>query len=257
MGDDGVTARWALFGDDDPALIIAGHSHAYSLMISRHLRPAGIRAAVAYSTPEVSGPPGDADYWQLVADSAVARILAICWNGNQHNVGFLIEQDPPVRVAGSGDGLPIIPRSELRALWEPSFDELRAFVPSLDASTEVYLLGTPPPKSDDFVASALASEEFFLSQARLAGLAVEDIVVTPAATRVALWRALQEQLAQVAVELGATFVPVPSAAIDADGTLLLEYCQLDVTHANAAYGVLVWAQLQSISDSSRWAQAVS
>ena len=91
---------------------------------------------------------------------------------------------------------------------------------------------TPPPKSDDVVRAALATEPFFLEQAAQLGYSPSDLQITPEVTRVALWRVLRDLLREVAESGGATFVPVPEAAYDERGLLLPELDAGDVTHAN-------------------------
>jgi hypothetical protein len=240
-----------LFGDGDPLLVAGGHSHTACLIIAMNEGRVDLvaqRCAVAFTSDWV--PPTTDAYWDYLVGQSAGRTVAILWSGNEHNGRFLLQQKPPFRVFDPEGGEELgpeqgawVPRTELRELWSPTFDGLRAVVGRLTPVANVLLMGTPPPKSEALVRAALATEPFFLEQAAQLGYQPGDLLITPEATRVSLWRVLRDLLREVAEIGGATYVPVPAGTYDERGLLLPEFDAGDVTHANGAYGAMVWAQL--------------
>jgi hypothetical protein len=211
-----------------------------------------MRAGVCYAQDPHLHRLGDSEYWDFVVDSAPGRVVAVVWNGNQHNADFLIESRPPVRVATEqSDGTDTaavtwVPQELLRARWRPTNDDLEQVLRRLvPVARQVLVVGTPPPKPDAFVSGVLHSEPHFVTVARELGLDPRDAPVTPGPTRLALWSVVQDMLADSAAATGATFVPVPDAAVDEDGYLREVLATSDATHANTAYAHLVW---QAIAD---------
>ena len=240
-----------VYGSPDPWLVVSGHSHATCLLAAQH---AGLhdsvaaRDAIAY-TSDWLAPTNDA-YWDFVVEQTAGRTVAILWSGNEHNGMYLIKQKPPFRVydAKARYELPDdegmwISRSTFKTLWAPTFAPLSALVERLAQQSRVLLVGTPPPKSDVLVSKALVNEPHFIAIAERLGYPADQLEVTPAITRVALWRVLDELLQEVAATTGATYVPIPPSCADEDGVLLPDYDNGDATHSNAAYGALVWQQL--------------
>ena len=251
---DQSPARWKVYGDQDPQILAGGHSHVYSMLaaLDQGRGPAEYRAAVAYSADLAGGPPGDPHYWDLLAKVGAGRRVVIVWNGNQHNAGFLLSPDPPFRVfsplaeAGPEEGA-WVAQEVLREYWRPTFSELTDVLKSLVPVARVGVVGTPPPKSDLVVRQSLAQEIFFLDRARELGVDVADLRITPQAVRLAMWHVIQDALEEIATEVGAAFIPVPTTAVDGDGTLSAEFCAPDATHANVNYGALMWKTISTSS----------
>ncbi len=243
--------RWRLYGADDPNVIAGGQSHVVSLMtaLDEDLYPAGLRAAVAYAADFAAGPSDDDDYWDFLAHAGAGRTVAVVWDGNQHNTAFLLSPEPPFRVYTStvcepgGEQGVWIPQEMVRDFWSASFDRLGDVLALLSRVAQVLVLGTPPPKSDQIVRATLASDPYWAVVARELGLELDNVSVTPAAVRVALWRVLQDLTRDQAGKAGATFIPVPASAMSSDDLLLDCYGNPDVTHANSAYGELMWREI--------------
>lgn len=249
------SAPFQLFGDSDPTLVVGGHSHAAAMMrafTAGLTDPEAERVAVAY-TDDWSA-PSTADYFDFLVEATAGRTVAFSFSGNEHNAWFLLKRRPPFRVydpearyeLGDEEGI-WVARSTFRRLWTGSFELLHEMLPRLSERSEVLVLATPPPKSDDLVRKALTSEPHFLQQAAELGYPADELEVTPAITRVALWRVLDELLQEKTEAAGATFVPIPDGTTDEDGVLLPEFDFGDATHANAAYGALVWKQLHHVA----------
>ena len=105
------------------------------------------------------------------------------------------------------------------------------------------MLATPPPKRDALVVAALYREPFFASKAKELGVGVDTVRLTAERDRLAMWRVTQDLLRHHQVKNGAEFLPVPPEAMDSEGFLRPECAYHDVSHANAAYGALVWSAL--------------
>lgn len=208
--------------------------------------PAGYTTAVVLDTERRSSSFLDDEYWDLLALAAAGKTIGILWNGNQHNASFLLEPTPAFRLVhpGStpaGNGM-WIPRGVLREFWTSSFDELKAALPRLTSVADVFLIGTPPPKTDELIRSVIQKDPYFIAQAAALGMDLASVAVTQRSTRIAMWALLQEMLEQCAREFGATFVPVPSDVMDDEGILLDRYSALDATHANVDYGARMWGE---------------
>lgn len=244
--------RWALYGAQDAEVVVAGHSHAYALMRGALHPPAsaGRRRAVAYSAPVTAGAPAGDDYWRFVAECGTAEVIAVVWNGNQHNVDFLFEQSPPLHVlrAGHGHGdapsdAVWVPRSMMAAHFRPTVDELAAVLDRLRASARVVVVGTPAPKPSAHVRGSIASDPHFAS-ILAASPADRQPEVARDELRLALWEITQEMLRECAASAGVEHLPIPAASIDESGLLLPAFSAPDSTHANPDYGDLVWIELE-------------
>jgi hypothetical protein len=217
-----------------------------------HLLPDALQSRVAVldvrgrtlPAPGAYFPNADADYFLLL--SRAQTTTALVWEGNQHNSRFLLV-DPPFTVVGPERRLPecvqepVVPYRMVRALFELDLQPLELFLASHPDPASVFVLGTPPPKAEAELRAGLAKE--FRRRLDSYGLTPEEAPLLDAATRVASWKAIQESMASIAERAGATFVRVPAAARNEDGTLRAELCASDATHSNADYGVLMWREL--------------
>lgn len=187
------------------------------------------------------------DYWPSLAEQT-GRTTAVLWNGNQHNVSLLLTEEPLTVVSPRADAPPVVrgrvvPYRMVMALWEPSLEGLRDFVTTHPDPASVIVVGTPPPKPDAQVRAGIAVEQHFVELLAAAGFTPRTAPVTETATRVASWDALQDAMREIAVAAGAGWMGVPDAARTDEGTLRPEYCEVDATHANPAYGLLMWRLL--------------
>jgi hypothetical protein len=109
---------------------------------------------------------------------------------------------------------------------------------------QVVVLGTPPPKkSDELLRSRLGAERYFWHMALSLGVDLEHVALTSSPVRAKMWAAIQDLLAKAASEHSCRFLPSP-AECAIDGCYLDErFAAPDVTHANAAYGSVVWEKL--------------
>jgi GT2 family glycosyltransferase len=236
----GSSPHW--FGSSSPTLLVAGHSHRYAFI--DYFNRSGQRAPVAIleSTSSINADPDP--YWGMAVETARERglPLAVVWDGNQHNIHFLLESEerfsvfPATGPWEDGHRRPLMPRSLIREFFAPSLGPLRIVLAG-SAGAKVVLIGTPPPKPDDHVNARIQEEALFVEAAERLGMTASTLRVTPLAIRVELWRITQEMLRALAHEFGTTFVGVPDRALSG-GALAAELSYRDATHANG-----LWAEL--------------
>lgn len=244
-GEGATAPQFALhFGGTAPEIIIAGHSHALSMV--RAMSAGSLpEIAFAYTANLADGPSLDDAYWEFVARSSANRVVAISWNGNQHHASFLIAPDPgialwsPARstvVRGAAGTSILVPRSALRQHWEWSFLQLHTALDMLRACRQVVVLETPPPKRDATVRANLASEVWFAQVADELGIAVADLPLCDEKVRYAMWEVVRDTTTEIADEHGVETIRVPRELLDGDGYLLPEFSAADATHANDEFG---------------------
>lgn len=243
-----AAAEWEWLGAGQPRVAVAGHSHraAYRAAIREGL--------VTWATTLEPTPPKvgalsvpDPLYWYAAVHYRV-EVLALAWLGNQHHQHFLLEQGTPLRLYDTQDGSgQIVPRTAISAIWANTLEGLPTLIGEANAR-RVVVVGTPPPKPDEQIRAVLVRRGH-LQFANAVNGAVDPapamMSITPGSTRVGLWRILQSDLRRTAEEAGASFVPVPDAAMTAEGYLRDEFSADDPSHANGAFGALM---LQAIID---------
>jgi hypothetical protein len=249
--------RWDWLGSPDASIRLAGHSHRVAYRDSIPALPEDLRPQVAVldlagrslPAPGVFLPGPNADYWRTAAAVPTGTTTVLVWDGNQHNSRFLLT-DVPFTVVGRR-GRPaqlesrVVPYRMMHALFERDLSGLSPLLTSCSDLGSVLVVGTPPPKPEHKIREGLANDillrqSFFVKLMDDLNLTPESAPVLSVSTRVALWEALQESLEALAKRAGARFLPVVSSVQNADGTLGEEYCEVDTTHANVAYGALMW-----------------
>jgi hypothetical protein len=191
--------------------------------------------------------------WKTVATLCKSKDVVLSWKGNQYNQSFLFRQTPLFDFVAREWDAPLrpdavlVPRSVVQAFFAKSFGRLPGVISGLReaGANRIILLGTPGPKAgDEAMLKVIQKSPRFRTMAEAAGvdLASTDCL-TPLAIRIKLWSLLQDMLEAEATRLDCHFLPVPSDALDKDGSLLEAYWAGDVTHANASYGRLVRQQI--------------
>lgn len=184
----------------------------------------------------------DLSYWEFVASHSKKRTIGIVWNGNQHNFHFLLDTNEPFKVFNffeDNQNSPAIPMSQIKQLFKPTFDELENTIKLFNKSKELILIGTPPPKSKQFIDQKIMSENFFLEIAKNNGLSGKQLSATSDSFRTAMWKITQTMTNEIAIRHGHKFIPIPSTAIDENGLLVSDYWTEDVSHANEDFGALM------------------
>jgi hypothetical protein len=252
-----ISENWMIQGSNDPQILICGHSHSNCMFMALHsgLLPATIRGGAVFRRKQTKWNLGQGDYWDFVLKNSKDRVIAVMWNGNQHNASFLLAPKPPIRIYLDGSNQD----SDIEALWVPAemikahlkydYDHLLSVLQRMVSVTvDTIVLGTPPPKPEGMIKKVLPNEAYFVSMAETMGIDLKTALLTSEAARLALWEIIQDTLMEAAAETGARYLPVPNPAFDENGFLREEYSAPDATHANASYGALIW---QAISETLR------
>ena len=234
-------------------LILAGHSHLvaiagshiYSLPLGVISGPRGDGTFIMAGSPQ----PRDMTYWDTLADLATDADVGIMWHGNEHNILYFFETETPfdflsAHVRKMKPSAQIMSKAAIRHSFQQlSFDELDLVVDRLATGgvNRIALIGTPPPKGDNEALRALIQTEvWFVQRAAQLGQSLETIRITDPFVRLKLWYLLQDMQAEEARTRGLMFIPVPKEVQDADGFLKREFWVSDVTHANEAYGNVIY-----------------
>jgi hypothetical protein len=197
----------------------------------------------------MAGPfPRDMSYWDALADLGTGADVGIIWHGNEHNVCYFFEAETPFdflspHVHKMDPSAQIMSRAAIRDRFQQSFNDLDLVLKRLATGgvNRIALIGTPPPKGDNEALRAFAqTETYFVEAAAQLGQSVETRAITDPYVRLKLWYLLQDKLAEEARIRGVMFIPVPKEVQDADGYLKREFWFEDVTHANEAYGNVIY-----------------
>lgn len=225
------------------AIIVAGHSHTAALIgggsgpdaeiclmpVEGHDRVFGLHG------PWICGyPVRNGYYWSALARYAPGNAIALLFYGNEHNTHFLFEQPPRFDFLPRGlPGLPVeadsvivaesLIRAKFRSLLAPPLQGLLTYL-KVQTDARIVLVGTPPPKRD-----YEGFQNVFAPQ-------YPEVTLTSPIKMLKLWHVLQEAYQEQAERNGLEFISVPDNVMDDDGFLKLEFADVDITHANRAYG---------------------
>lgn len=234
---------WTIYGNKKPEVLIAGHSHIFPMFMAVQRRPKYSNYFGVASQSDFKHPlERDKSYWEFVSKNSKKRTLAIAWNGNQHNVHFLLENGERFRLFEYFEESithPTISRDRLKELFSPTFQELKSVLGLLRQPNNVVLLGTPPPKSKKFIDLQIQNEKFFIDLARKSGLSTNELKATSDQFRIAMWKFTQDETKSIASEFGCRFIKNPTDAIDQIGLLKEEFWTEDISHANEDFGALM------------------
>jgi hypothetical protein len=234
----------------DTAFLLAGHSHMFALGASpgykggvglQPVAAGGVKGAFLMEQWSGSRTP---DYWAALAESAAERAVFIVYNGNQHQAEFLFSAEAFDFLESDSDvvgEVRLVPRQLVRAHFARTLIELNDILAALSkaGAGKVHVVATPPPKPDLRPwLDVIRNSAYFKAQASRRGIEISEASLTAPAVMLKMWRILQELMRETAQANGAAYLPVPQAAVDAQGFLKREY-HADASHANREYGELV------------------
>lgn len=240
--------NWRVYGSSDPKILIAGHSHTFAMFMAVNQESvSNIDFAVVTHADFRNQLQLDKSYWNFVTEISKKKKLALSWNGNQHNLLFLLDAEWNFNAIGLslGKNYPFVTVQRIKALFNNTFDELEQVLVNFDSSTEICLLGTPPPKPLTFLKKYLDKDDFFMQQAKSFGLNQKKLKISSDQIRLYMWKVNQELIENMAKRFGLGFIPSPNEAIQENGLLDEKFSSDDLTHANPEYGRLM---LNKISD---------
>jgi hypothetical protein len=237
---------WTIYGNDSPKALIAGHSHTFALLMAIRRNP-GLQAIfglVAESREKKlgAGTMRDEEYWSYVAKVSLSQPTFISWNGNQHNIHFLVDEQMPFQIHdlyNKYPSAPVVPLVQVRELFAPTFNELRSTLSNFTTHESLTLLGTPAPKPKVFIDQILSKDKFFTTKAHSLGIPDSRIVASSDELRLAMWKLTQIMTKEIADEFGCKFMPTPQFSLDSKGLLREQFWSDDITHANQYFGELL------------------
>ena len=240
--------NWRIYGSKNPQILIAGHSHTFSMFMAlqdsqKFSEFIGIVSQANFEDQKQI----DQSYWKFVADQSKDKNLAIAWNGNQHNLNFLINTKVKFNSYGldQGSNHPFVTISQIEELYKPTFDDLEKALGKVSSAREICLLGTPSPKSEKFLNQRLANDQFFMNLGEQLGLARNEIRASNDKLRTFMWSITQELTQSIAIKNKYKFLPTPIESYDKNRLLLEKFSEDDLTHANPVYGLMM---LEKISE---------
>jgi len=252
------SGTWAIYGNTKSQILVSGHSHAASILdMTLRNDPDGTNPSslsICYTADLTKGAPGggiywgDKTYWQYVSEISKNKDLVIVWNGNQHVANFLFQTIPAFTFYGAegseltGEYLPI-PRTMIKAFFEPFFEELTEIIPLMTDAASITLMNGPAPKPLSYIQTRVEHEPFFAEIANSLQVDIDSLEITSDQIRLELWKLISEMLETHAKALGTKFLSAPEKAVDSSGMLMEKYWNPDVSHANAEYGALLVEKL--------------
>jgi len=184
---------------------------------------------------------------QIVADLPAQTPVYLSMLGTYHNILGLLNIRPEYDFMLDADD---VVDAELRQIVP-----LRAVVSAFDshitransikrikqaAKGQVYLLASPPPKSDTkFVVDRLLS----MKKLQYHGHNIAEVGVNDPLVRLKLWKVESTRIQNWANQIGIYYVHPPKYCFCEAGFLDRPYYAEDATHANAEYGKLVLTEL--------------
>lgn len=236
------SGNWKIYGNDDPEILIAGHSHTFSLLRALNLSEKFENVFGIVTRTNLSEYlHNDDEYWDFVSQSAKNRKLAISWNGNQHNIHFLVDSEIEFNSKGfhTNKDAPFVTLSRIQDLFRPTFYELELVLGKFARTSNICLLGTPPPKPKNYLDKRLKNDPYFLEVGNKLGIKAKDLKASSDELRVFMWNQTQILTKQVADKFQCDFLPVPRETYDANNILIEEFFADDLTHTNPDYGSIV------------------
>lgn len=234
---------WKIWGHKDSSVLIAGHSHTFSmhLAIEQNLKFKEYFCIVNQNDLSKHKLRDEA-YWEFVSANSKGKKVGLVWDGNQHNIHFLIETKRPFKVYNlihHDENFPAVSMARVKELFRNTFDELRTILEKKFYNEDFFLIGTPPPKSKFHLDRKIRLDPFFIELGKNLEIPTSELEASSDELRIAMWRLIQSITSEVASEFGVNFVKVPDEAISPSGLLKSEYWTDDLTHANEKYGALM------------------
>ncbi|WP_419825254.1 hypothetical protein [Sphingomonas sp.] len=240
------------------ALLFVGESHVAAIRdaakVRREADPGAPRTRSIYTrdprlapdltegAPPRFGPLLEAEIRDQVAlhDPLVASVIG----GNVHNALALLRHERPFDFHLSGEPSPPldpaaerVPEALVAEALRAGQAADRARLTALHAvvGAFVHVESVPPLRDDRLIAAA--ADRYFVER----GITARG--VAPASLRYRMWRLASRLMRREVEGLGCAWLPVPRAALDADGFLRPELAG-DATHGNGDYAELLIRALE-------------
>ena len=245
---------WKIYGSKTPKALILGHSHSYSMYLSiKYSAGFSEKFAVLTQANFEKHVPVNEAYWDFAAELSKNNEVIIFWNGNQHNINFLIETNSKFNAYGLGSDVeyPVVPVTQIETLFRPTFLELENILTKFPKKSNVIIAGTPAPKSKDFLDQRLAaaiSEPYIEKIKSELNLKRDDLRASSDELRSFMWRINQSLLKEVSIKTECRYFPAPGETVINPGILKPNFYTDDLTHANQEYGDILLGNLEIYLD---------
>jgi hypothetical protein len=235
-------------------ILLGGHSHMLALVGDRYSEAPTLREHETQPAVRILDGrwPRDEVYWREFVAAAAGRTVGLMWGGNEHNSIYFFQR--AYRFDFSSEHVSrflsraqiVTQRTVRKRFLELSLNDMETLLKALAGAgaRKVALLGTPPPKYDnEKLRKLLDAEPVLVQWARTAKIPLDEVAITDPLVRLKLWHLLQDMFREAAARYGFSYIGTPPEAQDADGFLREELWAPDVTHANMAYGALMFAKV--------------
>lgn len=246
--------KWKIYGNSESNYLIAGHSHLFAIYMAMNQQTSaqnvfGIITQNNFDKPQQP----DSEYWDFVAHLSKNKNTLISWNGNQHNIHFLLNTDLKFSALGfhENKALPSVSLGRIKDLFRPTFYELELILSRFPNLENVCLLGTPSPKPKKLLNQFIQKDQYFIELAKKMNLDQSSMSVSDDDLRIFMWKVTQELTAETAIKFGCKFLATPKSTYDGDYLMLEKYSAPDLTHANERFGAVMLSEIQSFYGISR------
>jgi len=256
---------WNLIGDQNPEILLVGHSHRTTMALAlRNVKTSKKIAVLMEGSGPYKIPHPDSGYWDFILKNKISSLkkVIVIWQGHLSLIDFLLSAEQSyklvneknlheIEVSDSLDIKSIVLERDIMNTFEKHFqnDGLNEIMRIYNEHNyETFLLSSPPPKSKIFINTILQNEVFFKEMydelSKNSTNQQSDLILDDR-YRVRIWELMQEALQNTAISTGAKFIPIPKNFTDEQGILREEYYLDDVSHANEMYSEKLWKTLIS------------
>jgi len=239
-----------------PRVIIIGESHVDAIKKAYVVRSPGLyRDRIKlYRVSKLKngvlvGDVSKQGFIDSCSDLEPDAIIVSAIGGNLHQKFGLIRHPVPFDIFETGDiqmniqdNVYYIPSNTIRDYFEQELTSKEGCmlkeIRKVTRCTIIHLEAPPPKQNEEHINKY--HETHFINRGIL------EKGITPAYTRLKLWKLQSQVMKKLCDEWGIKFLSVPAESLCADGFLKPEYYNHDATHANTAYGELVLQQLETI-----------
>lgn len=237
--------KWKVYGNLEPKILIAGHSHTFAMYLALQNSKKFLKnIALVTQSDFTAQNPQDNDYWNYVVELSKMQKTAISWNGNQHNIHFLLDANYKFNAFGlmQNKNFPYVSVSRIKEVFKPTFYELGLILSRFSNRNNLCLLGTPAPKTKSFLDSQLqkvSAETFFEDLGASMGISKNNLKASSNELRTFMWGITQQLTEKVGKDFSCDFLSSPKTTQNKDGILLEKYYTDDLTHANEEFGFIM------------------
>jgi hypothetical protein len=254
---------WELFGDQNPEVLVLGHSHRTTMAVAlKNIKTSKKISVLKESSGPYKIPHPDTGYWNFALNNRISGLkkIVIIWQGHLSIIDFIFSSEQPFKLVNNNnisdiwinddlDINSIVFERDVINSFEKNFcnDGLNEIVRMYKENNyEIFILSSPPPKSKSFINTVLHNEIFFKeiyeNISKNSTIPLNEIILEDT-YRARIWSLMEKALQNTARDTGAKFIPIPKEFMTDQGILLEQYYHNDVSHANEIYSEKLWNYL--------------